>query len=51
MKKVLGLMLLAFTVSTAAPAFAHVGYVADANNAPKSEWAQSVIDQSQDQGN
>ncbi len=43
MRKILGLMLLAFTVSTAAPAFAN-SYT-DCNSAPKSEWAQCVFDQ------
>ena len=49
MKKILALMLLTFTVSAVAPAFAHEGYLVNCSNAPRSEWVKCIIDQSQDQ--
>ncbi len=43
MQKILGMMLLAFTVSTAAPAFANTN--ANCDSVPQAEWAQCIIDQ------
>ena len=49
MKKIIALMLLSFTVSAVTPAFALDGYLVNCSNAPRSQWAKCIIDQSQDQ--
>ena len=42
MRKIIGLMALALTVSATAPAFAQTN--ANCDQVPKSEWAQCIFD-------
>ena len=43
MRKILGLMVLALTVSATAPAFSNTN--ANCDSVPKAEWAQCIFDQ------
>lgn len=48
MRFLIGIMASAILIGSIGSAFAHEGYVTNCSNAPQSEWAKCVIDQSQE---